>query len=224
MRSLRVATYNTRDFLDDRRAAARVVRSINPDVLCLQEVPRRLFAARRVAAFARDCAMTWPGGHRGSGGTTILVRPSLPLVGVRHHRLSTPGVDRTRGFAVVQVGLGPEVITVVSVHLSLKAAERLRHAAQVLAAMPASAGPVVVAGDLNEGEEGAAFRLLSQPLQVVGPDTPTYPVHRPRSRLDVILAGPGLSVVPGRSVNLDEDDVRAASDHRPAWVDLALRA
>ena len=44
MTTLRVATYNTRDFLDDHRLAARIVRAVAPDILCLQEVPRRLFA------------------------------------------------------------------------------------------------------------------------------------------------------------------------------------
>ena len=32
MRPVRVASYNTRDFLDDRDAAASVVRAIDPDV------------------------------------------------------------------------------------------------------------------------------------------------------------------------------------------------
>ena len=43
MPAVRVASYNTRDFLDDHHLAARVVRAVDPDVLCLQEVPRRLF-------------------------------------------------------------------------------------------------------------------------------------------------------------------------------------
>lgn len=222
MTALRVASYNTRDFLDDRRAAARVVRSIDPDVLCLQEVPRRLLAGRRVVGFARECAMVWPGGHRGSGGTTILVRPGLILVGSRHHRLSTPRVDRTRGFAVVQVATGAAVLTVVSVHLSLKPGERARHAAAILEAVRSVPGPVVLAGDLNEGADGAAFQLLNRSLRDVGPGGPTYPVRRPRRRLDVILASAGVGAVPGLPVDLDEDDVHAASDHRPVWVDLAV--
>ena len=222
MTALRVASYNTRDFLDDRRAAARVVRSMDPDVLCVQEVPRRLLAGRRVTGFARECAMVWPGGHRGSGGTTILVRPGLTLVGSRHHRLSTPGVDRTRGFAVVQVALGGVLLTVVSVHLSLKPGERARHAAAILEAVRSVPGPVVLAGDLNEGADGAAFQLLNRSLRDVGPRGPTFPACRPRRRLDVILASAGVGVVPGPPVDLDEDDVRTASDHRPIWVDVEV--
>ena len=70
--SVRVASYNTRDFLDDHHLAARVVRAVDPDVLCLQEVPRRLFAGWRVRRFAAACGLDWAGGHRGSGGTTVL--------------------------------------------------------------------------------------------------------------------------------------------------------
>jgi endonuclease/exonuclease/phosphatase family metal-dependent hydrolase len=43
--TLRVATYNTRDFLDDHRLAARIVRAVAPDILCLQEVLDVVFAS-----------------------------------------------------------------------------------------------------------------------------------------------------------------------------------
>ena len=46
--------------------------AVDPDVLCLQEVPRRLFGGWRVARFAAACGLSWPGRHRGSGGTTVL--------------------------------------------------------------------------------------------------------------------------------------------------------
>ena len=61
MTGMRVASYNLKDFTLDRHAAARVVRAIDPDVLCLQEVPRRLFGAWRVSAFAAECGMYWSG-------------------------------------------------------------------------------------------------------------------------------------------------------------------
>ena len=47
MSTMRVASYNLKDFTLDRHAAARVIRCIDPDVLCLQEVPRRLFSTWR---------------------------------------------------------------------------------------------------------------------------------------------------------------------------------
>ena len=52
MSTMRVASYNLKDLTLDRAAAARVIRAIDPDVLCLQEVPRRLGASWRVSALA----------------------------------------------------------------------------------------------------------------------------------------------------------------------------
>lgn len=220
MTRLRVASYNTRDFLDDRHAAVRIVRAIDPDVLCLQEVPRRLLAARRVAAFARECGMSWPGGHRGSGGTTVMLAPWVPLVHSTHHRLPTALLQRTRGFAVVGIGGGGTALTIVSIHLGLSAGERVRHTTRILQAVERLPGEAVVAGDLNETIEGAAHRLLRASLRVVTPDAATYPSARPRRRLDVILATAGVVSLPHADIPIDEGWLRAASDHLPTWVDL----
>ncbi|GAA1790771.1 MAG: endonuclease/exonuclease/phosphatase family protein [Actinobacteria bacterium] len=219
MSTLRVATYNTRDFLDDRRAAARVIRAIDPDVLCLQEVPRRLFAARRVAAFARLCDMTWAGHHRGSGGTTIFTSSRVEVVESRHFRLRVALAQRTRGFAVTRVALpGREPLVVASVHLSLKAQERTRHMQQILAAV--GTRETIVCGDLNEQSDGAAWKLLATPLRLISPGAPTFPAKAPRRLLDVIFAAPSVTALPHNDIRLDPDDVVAASDHRPVWVDI----
>jgi endonuclease/exonuclease/phosphatase family metal-dependent hydrolase len=221
---LRVASYNTRDFLDDSRLAARVVRAVDPDVLCLQEVPRRLLGGRRVARFAAACGMAWPGRHRGSGGTTVFTSPRVQVLGCEHLRLPVRWPDRTRGFAVVRVAVpGGGELTAVSVHLSLKAPERVQHTERILEAI-ADRGPLVLAGDLNEDHTGGAWQLLDVPdrLRLVSPDRPTYPARSPRRRLDVVFASPELRVLPHREVLLPDAVYAAASDHRPTWVDLEL--
>ncbi|HET7761490.1 MAG TPA: endonuclease/exonuclease/phosphatase family protein [Phycicoccus sp.] len=222
--TLRVASYNTRDFLDDHHLAARVVRALDPDVLCLQEVPRRLFARWRLARFARRCGLRPTGSHRGSGGTSILVSERVRLESAAHHRLPVRWPDRTRGWALARVRLvGGAEVTVVSLHLSLRAEERERHTEAVLRAL-ADAGPLVVAGDLNEGADGAAWRRLDVPdrLRLVAPDGPTFPAHSPRRRLDVVFASPSLRPLPHREVLLPDRVWAAASDHRPVWVDLEV--
>lgn len=236
---LRIATYNTRDFLDDRRAAARVVRRIDPDVLCLQEVPRRVFGARRVQSFAAECGLRWPGAHRGSGGTTIFLSERVELQASWHRRLSVAVLMRTRGYAVAQVRPpGRPPLLVASVHLSLRAGERHAHSKQIvreLAAVrleparesgcPALHPPhdrTVLAGDLNELDTGMAWRHVGSHLRLVSPGEPTYPARRPRTLLDVIFASPDLTVLPRAAVDLGEKDVLAASDHRPVWVDLLV--
>lgn len=217
---IRVASYNTRDLLDDRRAAARVVRAVDPDVLCLQEVPRRLFGGRRVAAFAADCGLDWGGHHRGSGGTTIFTSPRVRVVQARHHRLHVALLQRTRGYAVATVvAPGHEPLTVASVHLSLRPGERVEHAALVLRDL-ADAGRVVLCGDLNEDETGDAWRLIADGLRLASPTTPTFPSWAPRRLLDVVFTGGDVAVAPHAPVALDPHDLSAASDHRPVWVDV----
>lgn len=222
MTTLRVASYNLRDFKDDTAAAARVIAAIDPDVLCLQEVPRRLLSSFRVAAFAARCGMYWSGRHRGSGGTTIFTSLRVQVEESRHHRLRVALLQRTRGYAVIRVASpGHPPIVAASVHLSLDADEREQHAGQILE-MLSDGGPVVLAGDLNEGETGRAWRTFAAPLRLVSPTAPTFPARRPHRLLDVVFASPELVVAPHRPIAVDEADLVAASDHRPVWVDLDL--
>jgi endonuclease/exonuclease/phosphatase family metal-dependent hydrolase len=220
--TLRVVSYNLKDFTMDRHAAARVVRALNPDVLCLQEVPRRLFASWRVSAFAAECGMFWSGRHRGSGGTTIFTSLRVQVAESRHVRLRVRALQRTRGYAVARVALpGHEPLVAASVHLSLDAHERERHAGLILQGV-SGGGPVLLAGDLNEGETGGAWRLFAAPLRLVSSPVPTFPARAPRRVLDVVFASPDLVVRPHTDVELAAADLVAASDHRPTWVDVDL--
>lgn len=223
MTTIRIASYNTRDFLEDPYAAARVVRAIDPDVLCLQEVPRRLFSTQRVANFARQCGMFWSGRHRGSGGTTIFTSLRVDVVESKHQRLKVARLQRTRGFALARVAApGREPIAVASVHLSLDARERAVHAKVILQAINVG-GEVILAGDLNEGDSGEAWKAFAGVMRLVSPTTPTYPAKRPRKVLDVIFASAGLQAEPHKDVPIDEADLIAGSDHRPTWVDITLQ-
>lgn len=223
MTVVRVASYNVKDLTQDRHAAARVVRALDPDVLCLQEVPRRLFGPWQVSSFAAECGLFWSGRHRGSGGTTIFTSLRVQVAQTSHHRLAVAALQRTRGYAMAQVApAGHQPIVVASVHLSLDARERADHAQRILAALSAG-GSALVAGDLNEAATGGAWRAFAGPLRLVSPQQPTYPARSPRTLLDVIFASPDLSVLPHQEVPLPEGDLVAASDHRPTWVDLDLR-
>ena len=223
---VRVASYNTRDFLDDHHLAARLVRAVDPDVLCLQEVPRRLLGGWRVRRFAAACEMRWPGHHRGSGGTTIFTSDRVRVLGAHHSRLPVRWPDRTRGYAVVRLAAsGGAELTAVSVHLSLKAGERVTHTERILQAL-ADRGPLVLAGDLNEDDTGGAWRLIDVPdrMRLVSPAQPTYPARSPRRRLDVVFASPGLRALPHREVLVPDAVWARASDHRATWVDLEVGA
>ena len=221
MVSLRVSSYNLRGFRDDRWVAASVVRTLDPDVLCLQEVPRLAVAARQVAAFATECGLDWAGGHRRCGGTTVMTSPRVRVTRVEHHRLPVRWPDGSRGYAVadLEAPAGPPV-RVVSVHLSLREQERMAHLETILAAL----GPtrrVVLAGDLNEVPGGPVWTRLAQAgLRPVSADEPTYTARHPRWRLDGIFAGADLEAEPHRPLDLPPADLVAATDHRPVWADL----
>ena len=219
---LRVMSYNVKDFTADRAAAARVVRALGPDVLCLQEVPRRLTTEFRMPSFARACGLYWAGGRLGTGGTAVLTALRVRVHGTSRRRLAVRFPDRSRGYAAVDVSLpGWVPITVLSVHLSLGAEERQRHAEAILSRLPERA---VVAGDLNEGADGLAHRRLAGRLVLASGTQPTFPAHDPRSPLDFIYASADLRTVPASEqdlAHLDVEDLVAASDHRPVWLDVA---
>lgn len=218
---LRVMSYNVKDFTADPAAAARVVRALRPDVLCVQEVPRRLTTEFRLPSFARACDLYWAGGRLGTGGTAMLTALRVRVHGTSRRRLAVRFPDRTRGYAAVDVSLpGWLPVTVLSVHLSLGAEERQRHVEAILSGLPERA---VVAGDINEGADGLAHRRLAGRLVLASGTQPTFPADHPRSALDVIFASADLPTIPASEqdlANLDVEDLTAASDHRPVWIDV----
>lgn len=224
MTSVRVATYNVRDLLDDNAAAARTVRAIDPDVLCLQEWPRWVTSLPRMRAFERASGMRWVGRSWFSGGTTLFVADRVSVGFRRHRHLWVRPFRSPRGYALAGVRVeGMPELLVGSIHLGLFAEERVRHARQILRRV-AGDRPVVLAGDLNEVDDGIALAELRRAggLAVVSPPTPTFRASRPTRRLDVVLASAQLVAVQGRPVDLSEADLVAASDHRPTWADLAM--
>ena len=215
-------TYNVRDLKDDASSVAHVMRSCRPDVVCLQEVPRRLGAGRRVRRLARECGLRWSAGGRGSGGTAVLTAPRVEVLSSGVGRLAVAGpLTRTRGYSLVRL----RGLTVVSVHLPLRETERLAHVAAVLDRLR-DAGPCVVAGDLNELPDGPSWAALAALVADPGGCGPTYPARAPTRRIDAVLTTSGVAVtrlsVAGPTEQLWPQDLRAASDHLPVIADLAV--
>jgi endonuclease/exonuclease/phosphatase family metal-dependent hydrolase len=234
---LRVVSYNVRDLLDDRDAVAHVVRSCRPDLVCLQEAPRRRFGSRRLRRLARECGLRWVVGGRASGGTAVLVHPRLDVVSAEAARLPVAGrLTRTRGYALVRVVLpGGAEACAVSVHLPLRPAERLDHSRRVLDRLRELAPPpYVVAGDLNEPPGGPSWTQLGELVHDVVPQLMghagvpplTYPARSPRHRIDAVLVSAGVRVrslrVAGAAEGLRPDVLTSASDHLPLVADLTL--
>ncbi|HEY6794466.1 MAG TPA: endonuclease/exonuclease/phosphatase family protein [Kineosporiaceae bacterium] len=221
---MRLLSWNVRDLLGDPLAVHRVIRAGCPDLVCLQEAPRRPGARVRLHLLGRATGLVRVVGGRSSGGTAILARPGVRVADARAFRLQVPGrLARTRGACVATCALpGVTGFAVACVHLPLEAGLRLRHAAEVAAVVHARGLPAVVAGDLNEPPGAPAWGAWA-PLAVdPWPDAaPTFPARRPATRLDAVLVGPAVLAVPEPAGWCHTWDVERASDHLPVLATLA---
>ncbi|MGB7425831.1 MAG: endonuclease/exonuclease/phosphatase family protein [Ornithinimicrobium sp.] len=225
---LRVATYNLRALADDPRAAAQVLRSLEPDVVLLQEIPRGLRSASRMNAFARECRMTWPGRTRRVSGTSLMLGPRARSTRREDRALPVEfaGNPRTYSLDTVWIG-GTHRVVVASIHLPLRAEQRRQHIGQILAEMTVRRGyerlPWVIGGDLNEGADEPAWRQLASHVPLVSsPSRPTFPATAPRRAIDAIFATGADRVQPAQQVVVPRRLLVAASDHDPVWVDLSI--
>lgn len=219
---LRIASYNLRGLKDDAAAAAAVVRAVAPDVLLLQELPRYPGSDYAVTSFAREAGMLWSGRTRWTSGTGLLTGMRLLPTDSEDLPLPVGRLENPRGYTVARVRTPHgTAVTVASVHLPLRADQRVEHARRLLAGTGQD-GPVVVGGDLNEDHTGAAWGTLAAALEPVSADRPTYPAARPQHRIDAIFARGHGSAVPGDPELLAGMPLARATDHLPVWVDLTF--
>lgn len=221
MTQFRVLTYNVRALRDDRDALVHAVRSCDPDVVCVQEAPRFFRWRSKCAALARDLDLVYVNGGGTTGGVALFVHLRADVEAAREGLLSkTPGLHQ-RAVAAAVVAKSGSRLMVVSTHLGLRAAERKRHAVELLAGLSwAPARHVVVAGDLNSGAGSEVWRALHDAgLRDPGPASgPTFPAWEPVKRIDALLVSADVRVVDYRVVNAR--GVERASDHRPVFAVL----
>jgi endonuclease/exonuclease/phosphatase family metal-dependent hydrolase len=241
--ALRVATYNIHacvglDWRYDPARIAAVLREIDADIVCLQEVathgsrdPKRDQAAYLAEATGRSIIVGTAVCGRGRFVNAILTR--FPPLATRAIDLGVRGYE-PRGAIDVDLMVGDRVLRVMATHFGLHAGERRLQANRLIevlgerAAAPGTAPhAVVLVGDLNEwrGRAGGV-RALDECL---GPSaTPrTFPSWMPVLPLDRIYAfGPAML----RDVRVYRSPLaRVASDHLPLvgslrWTNLEPRA
>jgi endonuclease/exonuclease/phosphatase family metal-dependent hydrolase len=213
---LRVLSYNVRGLRHDRAALAEVVRSADPDVVCVQETPKYLRWRTKCAALAREWGLLYVAGGGSTGGTALFVHLRVDVDEPRSEALSRLYGWPDRGVASAIVAKAGARLAVASIHLPLVAGTRHQHASRVSEVLEGYATPYrLAAGDLNERPPGPTWDAFGfSGLADLDPDCgPTFPAVRPAQRIDGILATEGVQVV--------EHDVLAsvavtrASDHRP---------
>jgi endonuclease/exonuclease/phosphatase family metal-dependent hydrolase len=218
---LRVVSYNVHGLRDDRAALVDMVRDLDPDVVIVQEAPRRFRWRHKCAALADDLGLVVGAGGLPALGNLVLVSLRLRVHETWSLRYPlTPGRHlRGAAFARCSVRNAPS-FTVSGSHLATDPAERPAQAAEWKAALGAIEGPVIAAGDLNEGPGGGAWRTVADGFAPNSSVALTYPATLPRAQLDTVFVTPDISV--DSYEVLESDQARLASDHLPVVVDLLL--
>jgi endonuclease/exonuclease/phosphatase family metal-dependent hydrolase len=228
MPGIRVVTYNIHTCVGvDRRydpaRIAAVLREIDADIACLQEVDARRRIERHADQWAylgeaTGCrVILGRGDRRGRFDNAILTR--FPVLTARSIDLTVAGYE-PRGAIDADLLIGKRVLRVIATHFGLHAGERRLQANRVMTALgetPAAnrheADAVLLMGDLNEwrGRSGA-IRAFDRRL---GPSAAerTFPSWLPVLALDRIYAdGPAVL----RDISVYRTPLaRLASDHLP---------
>jgi endonuclease/exonuclease/phosphatase family metal-dependent hydrolase len=224
---MRLLSYNIRGGLgmDGRRSIARIARVIQehePDIVCLQEVhrrlpwsglsdqPRLLGRATGLHVTFLPCLRLAGGGY----GNCILSR-AAPLSQSLHLLESRKEQRGAISAAIAHEGM---TWSVICTHFGLDTEERLAQARQLDAIGRAAPAPCLLVGDLNEGPEAPALRLLTEAgwRHAAPPLEPTFPSIHPQHRIDYILIGSGVRCDRGWIGGSE------ASDHLPLGAEVAV--
>ena len=217
---LRVMSYNVHGLSDDRAALIELVRELAPDVLVVQEAPRRFRWRHKCAALADDAGLVVAAGGLPALGNLVLVSMRVKVHETWCMRYPlTPG-RHLRGAAFVRGSVRGGRFTVSGSHLATDPAERPAQAALWKDALDAIEGPVIAAGDLNEGPGGGAWRTVEDGLVSSGAGRFTFPATLPARLIDGLFVTPDITIEKYEVV--ESDLARRASDHLPVLADLTL--
>lgn len=219
--TFRILTYSVRSFRGDKNALARVVRAVDPDILCVQETPKHPLWRNACAAFARRTDLLYVAGGRPTGGTAMFTPIRVNVLGVHELRLSKTPSLVCRGAVVATMSKGGATVQVASIHLGVDAAERARHVTEITAKLD-DAPVAILAGSVND-EPGAPIwaRLATEFADAGAADpAPTFPATGPDRRIDAIFVQGAAKVT--NCATLDSRDVLNASDHRPVVADVQV--
>lgn len=225
MTTLRVLTYNVLSLRRGTDVVANVIKACDADVVCVQEAPRFLFWRRKCRALAARAGYRVVTGGRPAGAVLLLARPHLAVTRTRNVKLPWHPPLHRRGLAMGTFRVGEHEVTVASTHLSLDDAERREQVDLALGHVTAFGPNAILAGDVNEEPDDAAWRVLATALTDAYAAAPrgnglTSTAENPRRRLDAIFVDRTLHVV--ECGVPDVPGLVAASDHLPVVATLRI--
>ncbi len=228
--TIRVLAYNIHhgegmDSLLDLERIAALIRSVDPDLVALQEVDSvttRTGAVDQAAELARLTGMDSRFGrfmpYRGGAyGMAILSR--WPVRESTNLRLPEGAEPRSALSVVVQLPGTGRSLRFVGIHLYRSEEERMAQAVALDSMLAQRDLSTLLAGDFNSTPDSPVLEHLARSWTVVskGDDRLTYPSFAPEREIDFVLLRTTDEFEVVRERVLDEP---IASDHRPVLVDL----
>jgi len=233
---IRILSYNIHhgegtDGRLDLERLAKVILSVQPDIVGLQEVDvgtERTDKVDQAEELARLTGMQAAFGSNlqfggGDYGNAVLSR--FPIKNQKNHPLPNPTEGEPRGALEVELSLGKmgkgALLRFVSTHFDHRGQASREAAAREINRLLGAAGdhPLVLAGDLNAVPESETLAILRQ--QWMDASRETQVIGQPERQIDYVLCRPAphWKVVEVRVLNEP-----VASDHRPVlavleWTD-----
>lgn len=249
---VRLVTFNTHHGVgdDDRHdlpRLAKLLHSVDADVICLQEVDR-YYGDRSedvdqalLLSRALDMQLAWgpaiddprPDGAPRQYGNALLSR--LPILVSDVHRL--PGGGEPRSALRTMLELDGGTLWVTATHLTTRSApERAAQVAALAALHTDRMEGGVLVGDFNTPPDAPELAVLRDRFTDAWESAPdrddqagwrfwrgdegdTFPAHAPRKRIDQVWVSAGVTAAAARVL-----DAGGASDHLPLVVDLEVRS
>jgi endonuclease/exonuclease/phosphatase family metal-dependent hydrolase len=211
-------------------AVAKIINSLEPDLVALQEVDNKTTRAKGLDLTAELSKRTGIQGvfgkamdYAGGGyGEAVLTRH--PILDIKNNPLPhTPKAEPRTALEIhIELPTG-ERIVFVGTHLDHLRDQnnRMMQTRRIQELYESYGLPVILAGDLNAVPGSDPINLLSQEWSYVGQadPKPTAPSVRPRRKIDYIMYKP---MGRWRVIETRVIDEKVASDHCPVFAVLEL--